>query len=414
MMNSNKKWLVLITLLVLFNGQKVFAIGGPSAKYHYFNLPDGGIIICGIDTKTRTTTIVSTVTTRYTDRGGVSFTKGIVQDVKGDINIPAEVEVHYRDDLYGEKKYVGRFTLVALAGGAFQGCSELTSVTLPLTVEQIADNAFSGCSKLETVNLPSTIKQISLSCFSGCNHLKAVNIASGVGVSYNSFDGILCQKSHVIFCPKDYQGTVHIPSTMRTVDKETFKEHNGITEVIIENGVQKIDEAAFKNCTLLGRVVIPSSVNTIRSESFCGCTTLETVNLGEGLAELWSRAFADCPSLKEIALPSGVSYIGPGAFANCFGLEKVSFANGVKRIGDEAFSFCSSLREIRLPTSIESIGEKSFMGCDALEKVVLNPQIKQLARYAFYGCSNLTSINVPKQAKVYEDTFMECYKLKRP
>ena len=53
------------------------------------------------------------------------------------------------------------------------------------------------------------------------------------------------------------------------------------------------------------------------------------------------------------------------------------------------------------------------MGCSTLEKVILGPKVKTIYRYAFFSCTNLTSINVPKQAKVYDETFMECYKLHR-
>ena len=61
----------------------------------------------------------------------------------GNVTIPSEID---------------GYPVVEIAAGAFAGCSELTSVTIPNIVTNIATNAFSGCVSLRYVELPYSLK----------------------------------------------------------------------------------------------------------------------------------------------------------------------------------------------------------------------------------------------------------------
>ncbi|MBQ0115857.1 MAG: leucine-rich repeat protein, partial [Bacteroidales bacterium] len=45
------------------------------------------------------------------------------------------------------------YSVTEIGGSAFQGCSGLTSVTIPNSVTSIGSNAFSGCSGITEVNI---------------------------------------------------------------------------------------------------------------------------------------------------------------------------------------------------------------------------------------------------------------------
>ena len=63
------------------------------------------------------------------------------------------------------------------AGGAFQDCSTVVSVTIPEGVVQIQDYAFQSCKNLEVVNIPSTVNSIYPCAFDDSPKLKAVYFA---------------------------------------------------------------------------------------------------------------------------------------------------------------------------------------------------------------------------------------------
>ncbi len=56
-------------------------------------------------------------------------------------------------------------------GGTFENCINLTSVTLPESLEFIQPMAFAGCTNLKTLNLPESVTEIGGLVFDGCTNL---------------------------------------------------------------------------------------------------------------------------------------------------------------------------------------------------------------------------------------------------
>ncbi len=67
-------------------------------------------------------------------------------------------------------------TLLAIGGGAFDGCGGLKSIVLPDVLRRIEWNTFGGCYNLENVTLPSRLNYISSNAFGGCSSLKELRI----------------------------------------------------------------------------------------------------------------------------------------------------------------------------------------------------------------------------------------------
>ena len=81
----------------------------------------------------------------------------------------------YRDRYSGDvvipesALYDGKNCAVTSIGEyAFEGCTGLTSVTIPNGVTSIGDNAFSGCSGLTSITIPNSVTSIGEWAFYGC------------------------------------------------------------------------------------------------------------------------------------------------------------------------------------------------------------------------------------------------------
>lgn len=50
-------------------------------------------------------------------------------------------------------------------GGAFKGCSAVTSITIPNGITEIGSSAFEDCTSLEQITIPASVREIESSTF---------------------------------------------------------------------------------------------------------------------------------------------------------------------------------------------------------------------------------------------------------
>ena len=67
-----------------------------------------------------------------------------------------------------------------LGRSAFEGCSGLTSLTIPSGVTSIGAFAFKGCSGLTSLTIPSSVTSIGYAAFYDCSSLTSLTIPSSV------------------------------------------------------------------------------------------------------------------------------------------------------------------------------------------------------------------------------------------
>ena len=184
-------------------------------------------------------------------------------------------------------------------------------------------------------------------------------------------------------CLKSYNVTNKVRSKLEKV-----------REVVIPDGVTKIDECAFYGCKGLTDITIPDSVTSIGKKAFWGCSSLTSINIPIGVNSIEEDAFFVCHGLTSIAIPDGVTSIGEDAFHGCSSLTSIAIPDGVTYIGRGAFAGCSSLTSIAIPDSVTSIGNRAFCYCSSLICVIIPDSFTGKEENLFAGCSSLGWVTV--------------------
>ncbi len=80
---------------------------------------------------------------------------------------------------------------MSIGGLAFNGCSGLTSFTIPNSVTSIGESAFKNCSGLTSVTIPNSVTSIGEYAFVGCSGLTSVTIGNSVvSIGGSAFSGV--------------------------------------------------------------------------------------------------------------------------------------------------------------------------------------------------------------------------------
>ena len=92
-----------------------------------------------------------------------------------------------------------------------------------------------------------------------------------------------------------------------------FFEFSRIKKVVIQKGVECIEDSAFLNCTFLEEVVLPNTIKRIESQAFNGCSRMKSFTIPDGTEHIgmWSITGKN---IEEIYIPSSVNSIEKEAF----------------------------------------------------------------------------------------------------
>lgn len=282
-------------------------------------------------------------------------------------------------------------------GGLFRGCTNLTEVSIPDTVESYGMYTFADCTSLESITIPAPENGeepwIVGYLFSGCTNLKNVQLPDNItSICTSMFENCTSLAD------------IQIPSGVTRISSSAFSGCTSLTHINIPSGVTELYDRVFRNCTSLTDIQIPSGVTSIGIGAFEGCTALENVNIPEQITKIENGTFEGCTSLRSIQIPEGVTCIEQHAFENCSSLETVSVPGSVVNIEQWAF-YSSGLKslEIRQGTGETTIGEDAFGNCRQLESIDLAGSVTIIENYAFSWCDALTSIKLGEGLKSIGD-----------
>lgn len=293
----------------------------------------------------------------------------------------------------------------AFAAGAYVRDFWMKTLTLGKSVTQI-NSSFNDCSFLETIYVPSLLQW--------CN----IQFKYSNGVNY---------------------GKLNIGGEY-------------ITDLVIPEGVEKINDHAFENVRQLTSLTLPSTIKEIGDSAFYSCSNISAELIFPENIKIGKAAFSYGGKIKGITLPDNVAGVGSNAFYKCNGLEYISvntntpneilscftflpvenlylrgdllswmlntdyynpisgcqhlFLNGEEivdlvipeGVGSvySSFSNCDGIRSVTFPSSCYRIKDNAFEGCDNIQTLYLSENIEFIGTPVFANSvSNHITIHTP-------------------
>ncbi len=275
-------------------------------------------------------------------------------------------------------------SVIIIRDDAFYDCEKLTAITIPKNVTSIGKEAFYGCKKLTAITIPKNVVSIGDRAFSNCYKLASIDVLSG-NKYFSSDNGILYNKelTELIFCPKNYSGSINIPNSLKCIESKAFENCGNLTDITIGNGVTSMVDGAFDGCESLTKITIGNSVISIGQYCFRYCKNL-------------SEIFVEHDNPKYTAI-DGVLYD--------------------KNLTELIFCPKNKSGSINIPDSVKSIKYRELQNCENISEIFVgakNSEYKDIdgVLYNKNGTELLVCpkkksgfINLPNSLKSVEDPY---------
>ncbi len=288
--------------------------------------------------------------------------------------------------------YIGKY--------AFYNCNSLKTVNIPAKITAILTSTFRFCSSLEEIVIPSSVTEISNYAFFNCSNLRKITVISAdTQLAFNSLTG--CSADLVIVAPA---GSI----------AESFAYENGFAferlKVKVDSGtIDALSWTLYDNNELVieGKAVIPDFEKASSAPWTKYSDMITILDINDGVTGIGANSFSGCAMLKEVYIPASVTSVSSKAFAGCSNLAyfKVVAANmsyvsdsGVLLTSDKttlvAYPAGMADFEYQIPASVTTISSYAFSGCKHLKNVVIHENVSNIGDLSFSECTSLVNVTV--------------------
>jgi hypothetical protein len=239
--------------------------------------------------------------------------------------------------------------VTSLGEEAFGGCASLAEVNIGKGLKQISDRCFQN-SGLKSISLPSRLSSIGVEAFSDCASLTTADLGTGLReipekcfqnsglvtitlpenittVGEEAFSLCLSIRSVTVLGPKNFEAYAFF------TDNYLERDRQGLN-VYIDDLTDWCERTTFANKYAspfyTGGGDVPSSL-------YVNGELVENLVIPDGMVKINDYTFNDCGSIKSVVVPDGVVSIGTYAFS-CPEMAKATIGKNVNTIGMGAFT----------------------------------------------------------------------------
>lgn len=279
---------------------------------------------------------------------------------------------------------------------------EIASCTIHADTKVIGGYALFSCDNLTDVVIPEGVVTLGEMSFYDCGSLRNVTLPDSLqniglqifgdcdDLQYNTYDGVM------------YMGNENNPYLMLAAVMD-----GSYTSYTVNERTKFISWSAFIMQRELKSVTIPASVRGIDSTALVVGGSLQEIKVAEDNpyfksvnGSLYSK---DGKELKRylsdgtetaFSIPSDVRGIGEAAFFDSVSLTEINIPDGVTSIEEQAFARCSQLSDIKGFKNVTRIGERAFYSCEGLTDLSFCKKVIAIGEAAFVFCDGLTDITL--------------------
>ena len=347
------------------------------------------------------------------------------------------------------------------AGGApwYEYKDAIHTITFADGLTSIGENAFAGFTNLTdiyapwTENIPvlpaSNNPQSSVTLHVPCSAISAYQSAGWgnytIATEYTASGTCGAQGDNLTWTLCDGVLTISGTGAMANWTSTDFvpwaSHRESIISVVIEDGITKIGNTAFMNCTSLTSISIPNSVTAIGTIAFAGCSSMHSITIPNTVAFIDWGAFRNCTSLTDmyvfwtetipgwsamtnnsprtsitLHIPCGTDDLYNDAYGwNDYTIESNIIASGTCGAeGDNlTWELCDSILIISGTGAMANYPAlnmpwKYFI--TSITSVIISDGVTTIGSHAFNGCSHLTSLTVPPSlTSIGQNAFSGCW-----
>lgn len=239
---------------------------------------------------------------------------------------------------------------------AFNNCTSLTTVTLPVGITTMGYRAFRDCSNLTTL---TNLQQ--------CNRIKSL--------------------TEVFMNDTKLAGEITLPDSVTSLNA-AFYNCQSIAKMNLNAQLKAMDNSSFRNCFSMTSCNIPASVTSISNETFAACSKMvfsvdpANASYSSYNGSLYNKAKTKFMGVSanetDFKMPASVSEIVSDAFSSRTKLITATLSNSVTSLPVNCFYSCTNLKKVVLPTGLSTISDNVFNNCLKLDSLYLPASITYL------------------------------------
>lgn len=173
---------------------------------------------------------------------------------------------------------------------AFSNCVSISSpIVLPNKVQSIEEWTFDNCG-MPSITIPYGVTFIGEYALAFCRNLTSLTIPESV----NSIGDGAFRRLNI--------SSIVIPDSVTSIGSGAFYECKNLVSITIPESISSIHSFTFFECKSLISITIPESVTSIGYGAFYHCESLPSIIIPKSVNNIGDRAFANCPKLESITI----------------------------------------------------------------------------------------------------------------